>query len=134
MSTAEPFDLQKHIPSELWDLFDETGGDEGALGDRLRELPRALFVQIFEGLVEARVELVDRLVSSGRVKGASEDTLDDLADSLAFSGKRIYEAALVGTSELPAEEGWHKLPGATSVFCRVFWERFGADIYDELDL
>lgn len=134
MTGTGQFDFENDIPSELWDLVDEAGGDPKLLRDCLQTLPRALFVRIFEGFVEAKVELVDRLVTSKRAGGASEDTLDDLADSLVFSGKKAYAEAFAGRSDLPARDGWHKLPGATSVFCEVFTARFAADIFDELDL
>lgn len=130
---TEIFNIDRDIPAELWAVIGACAGDPMELRKELGKRTREEMLVLFRGFLEAKTEMADHLVVSGRVTDASEDTLDELADSLVASGKDTYIATYRGTMALPDRAEWHRLPRLTSVFGDVFEERFDADIYDEVE-
>jgi hypothetical protein len=130
---SDDFDLERDIPDELWALIETTGGDASILATELWALEREAIARLFNGFVGAKVEMAYCLSNSGRALDASEDTLDDLADSLIAAGKRVYDETYRGMCVLPDPVTWHELPGLTSTFVQVFTERFCTNIFDEIE-
>ena len=93
-------------------------------------MSRGAIVELFRAFTEAAVEMTDRLVVFG-VEG-SEDTLDDLGDSLVVLGRRVYVGTYEGELPLPDRAEWEDLPTFAGVFGVVFHERFSAEIVDEI--
>lgn len=130
----DTFDIDRDVPEKMWAVLRRSAGDSEKLRAQLESVSREEFVAIFRAFLEAKTEMVDRLGTFGYVADASEDTLDELADSLLTLGKDVFKGVFEGETPLPPRRDWHRLPGLSSVFGDVFDERFGADIYEDLEL
>lgn len=114
-------------------MLSESEGSPERFAELLRVVDKLDFIAVFRGFIEAKVELADRLESSGLARDASEDTLDDLSDSLVTAGRDVYIATFELRRSLPERDRWHELPTLTGEFGSVYEERFGGDIYDEIE-
>jgi len=127
------FDPDSEIDDMLWDTIGAASGDEAAFLDALNQMGKEGVLRVFQAYVLARTELVDRLVATERAPGASEDTMDDLADSMVCQGRLVYLDVFRGDADLPHRDRWHQLPGLIHVLGDVFYDRFDEDIYDHLE-
>ena len=121
-------------PSPLWRLLvDAKSQDE--LMDALDKLPdeelRSACVEYFQ----ARADLVFAIQESGRAGGASEDVLDDVAESVLRRGQHAYEAVVRGEGELPARLTWSALErdAFRGAFMNVWDRRFRDDLFDAVE-
>ncbi|MEJ2590094.1 MAG: hypothetical protein P8178_01620 [Candidatus Thiodiazotropha sp.] len=126
-------DYIRNIPEKFWNFVYESAGNPLKMRMALERLEREDILDMFRAFQEAQVELADRLITSERVKDVSEDTLDELTDSLIIFGKDIYIALYTGSLDLPPHEYWRWLPSVATIFADVFYDRFGVEIYNEAD-
>ena len=126
----EPFNPDKHIPDSFWSLIKEVNQSAHKLEEYLNQSSKENIVELFKIYVEAKVELVDIL--SERIE-ASEDVMDDLADSVVALGKNYYLDIYEGKRELPLRETWESLSLLSHVFDSVYHSRFNLEIWDEID-
>ena len=93
-------------------------------------MSRDAIVALFRDFYDAAADMTLHLVQVG-VQG-SEDTLDDLGESLVAFGRDAYLETLEGVRPLPPRETWEEMPTFSGVFGGVFYERFGAEILAEI--
>lgn len=116
---------------DLWAFVaaNPTDDDVRRLTERME---RDQMSRIFQALLDARADLVDALVTSGRAGDASEDTLDDLAEGIVLQGKAHYDGVLRGAVELPPRDQWGDQRAVMWMFDEAFHRRFGGGILDDL--
>ena len=90
-------------------MWKTLAGPPEELGDRLEAFSDAELKVVCATYVDARTELVDALVRSGRSHGASEDVLDDLAEWLLMQGEATFEKRMFLQLALPARPSWGQL-------------------------
>ncbi|MEZ4328707.1 MAG: hypothetical protein R3B40_26015 [Polyangiales bacterium] len=127
------FDPEVELGDVLWRTLDVANGDGAHLSSILAQMPKLRIVEIFRAYLLARTELVDRLFVTVRHGGASEDALDDFADSIVSMGRRAYIATYRGDEPVPPKSAWRMMTGLIHVFGDVFFDNFGEDIYDYLE-
>jgi hypothetical protein len=118
--------------ADLWAFVAQIPTDDD-LRRALEKMPRAQMSRIFRALLDARTDLIDRLVASGRASDASEDVLDDLAECVLLGGKAHYDGVLNGDIPLPPREQWHSQRAVSWLFDEAFHRRFGGGILDDFD-
>ncbi|WP_417395681.1 hypothetical protein [Gimesia chilikensis] len=125
------FNPTTEIDPSFWDFIDRVGGDADRLYAALMTMEKDEIVRQYAAYKEAQTELVYKV--SKLVSDASEDVLDDLADSIVASGQQQYLRIYYGDTELPPRDRWDSLRGLIHVFDSVYYDRFDEEIADEID-
>ena len=112
------FNLTTEIDPSFWGFIDRVGGVADRLYAALMTMEKDEIVRQYAAYKEAQTELVYKL--SKLVSDASEDVLDDLADSIVASGQQQYLRIYYGDIELPPRDGWDSLRGLIHVLLRPF--------------
>lgn len=125
------FDPARDIDQAFWDFIDRIGGDEDQLQAALMTMEKAEIVRHFDTYKDAQTEFAFKV--SQTVSDASEDVLDDLADSVVALGRRQYIQLYSGQVELPPRDRWEGMRRLIHVFDSVYYDRFNEVIWDEID-
>jgi hypothetical protein len=129
----QPYAPENEIPSSFWQLIEAANRDPEKLRATLRTLDRAVIADVFKTYVYARADLRGVFEERDETQESTEDTLDDLADSIVAMGREAYLNAYYQRDDLPDDDTWESLPTFVHVFDQVFYERFGGNIFDEIE-
>lgn len=124
---------ESEIPKAFWDSIQNVENGKDSLRILLQALNKHSLIDLFRHFVTARTELADAISLRPEAVGASEDTLDDLADSIIAQGPESYLAAYHGTRPLPEMRSWGKARTIAHLFTDVFDQNFGENIYDYIE-
>ncbi|QDT78566.1 hypothetical protein Mal35_20150 [Gimesia maris] len=119
------------IDQSFWDIIGSVGADADRLYDALMTMEKDEIVRHCASYKDAQTEFAYKV--SGIVSDASEDVLDDLADSIVALGQQRYVQMYYGEAELPPRDSWASLGGLIHVFDSVYYDRFDEEIWDEID-
>lgn len=129
MTDSDPLE---EIPESLWSFVDQCGSADTAKA-ALMKMGQDEMAKLFREFMQARADLAFELVETGRAEGRSEDALDDLAQSVLLEGKDAYRQVFRGERSLPPQSISHRVLGVLSLFDEVYMDRFGAEIFEELE-
>jgi hypothetical protein len=128
----QTFVPERDLPDELWEFLADHPTDEG-VSEALEELEAEEIVELFRAYIQARSEFVQELSGTNRADGASEDTLDDLAEELIRRGKDSYLDTYHGRKDLPPREQWDGFSGLVHLFVDFYSEHFEGELFDEIE-
>ncbi len=129
--TAE-FIPENDISERFWEFLERNRTDDEVMAS-LGALPKDEVVTLFKTCLEARTELAYQLSESGRAGDASEDDLDDLSEGIICAGRASYIDCYYARAPLPPEEEWEEMRGLVHLFARSYHQRYGGNIFDEVD-
>jgi hypothetical protein len=127
------YDPETEIPKPFWDSIQKVENGKESLRLHLEAVNKESLIDLFRHFVTARTELADAISLRPEAVGASEDALDDLADSIIAQGQESYLAAYHKTKPLPERRAWGKSITIAHLFCDVFDQNFGENIYDYIE-
>ena len=125
---------EKDLSKGLWLVIDQASESPTKLQEILDNKEQHEVVALFIDFREAVVELSDKLVEDCRVDAScSEDTIEDLADSITTKGYSVYVNTYYSRMALPEQEQWHSLAKLLHVFDPYYYQRFGSELEDDVD-
>jgi len=129
----EPVDPTQYIPAAFWEFIAHCATADTTRA-ALQTLARHEVAILFRTFMQARADLVHELGITGRAADASEDTLEDLAQTVLLQGREPYLSTFRGKRALPPRSDWGtNVFGVVGIFDEVYLKRFGLQIFDELE-
>lgn len=130
---TEPVDPTEYIPAAFWEFIARCATADTTRA-ALQTLAKHEVAILFRSFMQARSDLVHELGITGRAADASENALEELAETVLAQGREPYVSTFRDKRALPPRSDWGRnVFGIVGIFDEVYLKRFGLQIFDELE-